>query len=526
MKNIDQTTARQIPQIPEVRKTENNKPVKVVDTQNIENKANDIQDTFVPSSDVPQLPVTYGNNQIKTAPDIKIDPAQAEIILPKDKSYIDFAKIKTIFSKLPLNINEECFQTAVATCENLDEIVDILKWSNQPADKKLLTSFVSTIVNYCSPEKINNCRYLTDSLNLKIYPNGGTIKKGMETTAPFFKFKAGKLDAIRPYSHKVFEILPQDLEYKRKYEGKLYISAFACVNNNVKTIDQHCRFILGNVDSALKCTANNKLIYESITAQLQSVIDILTPDYQNQYISKFRDHFMKIPALAAEVSSLLINNSAYELTAEILQGKVPEFDGNNNKHIAFINYNLAQALINLDRYDEALPHAQKAYDNLPGDQDALKCFFYIINALNRHDLYKKLIDNLEDSPFKNLLVISQDLKYLEQEKFQQILNRMVEKDLPIEFHHSLYALRFIAFQINNRLDSSGKIINPLKFKQELENIRAKRGFEAERTLAICLSFNQELAARSLLNEINTKKISLVPMLQRYKAFLEIGEDNS
>lgn len=522
MKNIEQTATRQIPQIPEVRKTENNKPVKVADTQNFEDRANNIQDKFTPSSDVPQLP-TYGNIQIKLAPDIKIDPTQAEIILPKDKSYIDFAKIKTNFSGLPLNIDEANFQTSVAACDSLDEIVDILKWCNQLADKKLLTSFVSIIANYCSQEKIDNCRYLTDSLNLKIYPKGGTIKKGMETAAPFFKFKAGKLEAIRTYSPKLFKTLPQDLEYQRKYEGKLLIGAFAYVNNNVKIIDRHCRFVLDNADSALECTASNDPIYESIIAQLQGVVDILTPDFQTKFISKFRNHFVKIPPFAAGVSNLLMNNGAYELTAEILQGNVPEFDGKNDEHIAFINYNLAQALTRLDRLEEALPYIQKAYNNLPGDPDALINFCYVVNNLGRYDLFNEVRDKLEDGPLKNLMLISSNIECLKEEKWQQTLKGIAEKDIPAELHATLHILRFIIFQINKRLDNFGKIINPAIFKQELESFRARRNFDIDRTIAVCIIFDQELAARSILNEIDTGK-NLTPILQCYKALLEASEN--
>lgn len=525
MKNKEQTAARNIPQLPEVRRTENNRPVKVLGTQNSEDRAHDFQDKVILSSNIPQLPVTYGNDQIKPVPDIQLSkPISTKIALPENYSYLNSNIIETSAQQYPADISLESFKEVITFCDNLDEITDILKWSERQGTKSLV-EFMDAIVSICPLSKIQNCDYLTKHLNFKISPNGGDTGAGKILNIPFFSITVGGKSQIVHYQKSSSKNAPSLVEsFSGKFRSKFLIGAFAVRSNNITQVDQAFKYILNNIDKCLEQTKRDQNIHRQAIYDFYSVIDFLTPDYQNRFISKYRQFLTKIPSIASAVSENLLQNKAYGLTIEVLKDSMPTFEKESDwhRHMAYCENNIAVALFRLGKFAEAFPHAQNAYNYLPSNYDFLHHVIYLAKYIGQYQVANEIITTVTKPDLKRLLEISMDVPCLNIKKNRELIKKMSNNidRIPKQFHEALYVLHFNVDQIGKRGQSSK--IDSTQFKIDIIKFREQRNIKLEAVINICLYFNENDLAQDLLNKVNIEVINDNLFLQRCRVMLQTG----
>jgi len=300
------------------------KPVKIKVIQDLEARIEQTTDVIVSPSTVPQIPVTYQN-----ALNIL---AQVAIILPENYSYLDLAQFENLSNSKDINIH--IFRETFAVCEHLDEVVGILKWYEQE-DAKTLENLVVAIVQCCTHQKISNCKYLTDDLKLEVFEKFS-----------YFNVEIRGVTYKVPYKTLKLNTLTMAERFTCIFNSKLLIASYGSRRKDIKIADMNFRYILSKADLFLKNTMSDKTLYKDMLNGVYSVIKYLTPEYQKQYISKHRNHFVKTANAATATNKILLENNDYELVVEIFKDYLPNFnkDDDSNTDISHCAYNIAKAL--------------------------------------------------------------------------------------------------------------------------------------------------------------------------------------
>jgi|GEM_PF-2186678 len=513
----------------------NKKPQKVGDGESLSDRVERTKDTINVNRQIQQPQATYTKNQNKLAennrervpqlPETKTKPESSTppitITLPEDYSYIDLEAMANIAKYCVPAMTGQDFKEIVTFCDDLKEVEDILKWGEKQGNGSL-NKLVHILVSNCPPEKINGCNFLNYHLKIKFFLEGGNLETGIVSKVPFFTFLNDKKVQIIPYSKPpASEPLNLAGSSLRKFQIKYEIGMFACTRNNIEGASQAFRYILDNADNVLKDTKSAPRVVH----ELCSIINFLNPKYQRQYISKFREHFLKSPDIASAISNMLLKNGDNELSAEIFKDCITSFnDTRSNKAIGACLYNVALSLKRLCRYTEALPFAHGAYKHMPCDNDTLVEVIEIARYTDHHNLADEIIQNITKPHFKNLMMISGNAGYLDKANYRKQIKSMNETNIPHQFHPTLHLMRFIADQ--KAKYAQGSKINSNSFKQEIEKLIIKPDIRAETMLTLCINFNQNELARNILGEIDIERIKSLPYLQKYKAILLAGIDKN
>ena len=444
------------------------------------------------------------------------------INLPSDYSYLDLHAIKTSKECYNEYINLGIFISAVSPCDDLNDFEDILKYFRKAIGENFHEKCVNAIVISCSVDKISKCNYLINDLKLKLYPHGGEYAEGKKLNEQFCTYFL-KSTKVYKFQSRIPDFKTVEERFKAKLNSWYLNSIFAIICQNVSGVDKAFRFILNKLDFFLEKTIRDVNIQDDVFSNLCSILQFITPNYQKQYISKYRSYFEKNVSFANCAHILLERDGNLALAVDISQKALRQVDKSTDiKELGFCHYNIAHSLIALGDFEQALLYAQQAYRYLPTEIDALKQILDTAVHSNRLDLRDEIIENLTCIHLRNLLLITSNMSRLEDLREQSKVLAIKRTMIPEKFHDLLFCVRFVVDQIQKRNSDSSGIINAVHFKHGIERLKNQNLIRVESLLSIAVYFNQLDIARNLLEETSIEYMQNSYMMWEYKALLQGG----
>jgi hypothetical protein len=499
---------------------ENNKPEQGIGIESRSfasspSRVTEIEDKFTPSLEIEPL-ATYKKPQTVAT--------HTSVVLPNDYSYLNSDIVKNCSKNVDIKVDADFFQyisDAIKNCEHLDDIVYILKFikENEPAWFK--QSMIVVALN-SSTTKIQSCKYLADEIGLKVFANLGVYEEG-KLPKPFFTIKKGEKDGA-PFYYKLSACKPlnQVDQNTQIFFGKGLIGRFACLNNDIVLADKAFRSILSKDDifAGHSANDNDSVQYSNLLDMLCGIMDYLTPEYQAQYISKYRDHIRNTAYAALKVSSMLTSNHEYELLTDIFNDVEPTWKSQGSRiEVGKFSYNVAKANISLFRLEEALPYALKGYGCMPEEPNHLEQVLVIATRLKQNNLILELLNSLPDTPLRLLEFTAASFEFIidypRLDIYFEKINSIKDSDIPKEQHSLLYHTRFLMQQAFLKSKNSG-VVDAKQFRSDFQAYCNHHKPGIVRIVAICAIFGQFDLQRKFLINCDPEIIKREPLLQKLK----------
>jgi hypothetical protein len=523
MKNIEQISAReQVSQASKIEEVSNaERPVKVLGTQNSEDRVNNIQDKFTPSLDVPQLP-TYGSIQIKLAPDIKIDPNQAEIILPKDKSYVNTNEVEKYAKTSDDVMNLDKFRIIIMGSEDFETLKKVLLWCKQRPGGSLFIDCLKTAADWYS-NKLLEHDYFKNTLKISFHSEGTVSFNAVPSERTIMIW-----NKMNP------NILSLEDKFKCKFQSILAICHFAMCTNDINMLDKNFRSILGDVSRFLKLPiAQNKEVRTALIDALYITIKHLVPNYQNQYISKYYTQCEENLTLSNTFGNMLFNNQDFKLAVSVIGNALAKSKEPFGPEVSYSLNMLTLAINELEDKALALHYASEIYARWPDQPDALKKVLHLAKLVQDFALVDKMISEVRSPDFKNLLLVYNNWNMLENPRMRDLVSAIKEENIPSIYHDTLKSIHFLSMQVHKT-----SVFGEPSYSKQLETSakefidkRAGTVLSIISMINACQFLKKPNVTASILRNTDPQLVKSDPMLRKYKTLLsetstqEISEYN-